>query len=171
MKITHPKDFAIKAHGDQKYGDSPYKIHLVDVVSIVEKGCHFITHDEIEKSIIVSAAWLHDVLEDTSVSYETLRYYFGKNVADLVDAVTDEPGKNRKERKAKTLPKIREFGKSAVFLKLCDRLANICNCIDGNPGLLKMYKKEHQQFYNALYDCNDKLDWLWEYLSGLTVEK
>jgi len=165
--MRHPKDFAIKAHGNQMYGNLPYKHHLVDVAAIAEKNCHLITDDNIERAVLISAAWLHDVLEDTAVKYKTLRYYFGKNVADLVSAVTDEPGKNRKERKAKSLPKIRSFGKEAVFIKLCDRLANISSCINNNSDLLQMYSKEHKQFVEALYDKRDGLGDLWDILSQI----
>ena len=163
MILAHPKDFAIKAHGDQKYGDEPYSKHLEDVVNIARCWMpNHIASDEIERGVLISAAWLHDVLEDTDVEYKELNHNFGNNIALLVWAVTDEPGKNRKERKAKTLPKIRKFGPPAVFIKVCDRIANIGNCSD---SLYKMYSKEHEAFRNALYSKNDQIDSLWGFLN------
>lgn len=172
-KIILPRDFAVKAHANQKYGNDPYERHLCDVVDVFNEFSQIIIDNDgnyyIIYAIMESAAWLHDVLEDTDISYEKIRDTFGSNVADLVNAVTDEPGKNRKERKANTLPKIKEYGYLAIALKLCDRIANIENCIDTkNKGLMKMYAKEYPSFKEALYHEGDLLDPMWDRLDEIT---
>jgi hypothetical protein len=120
------------------------------------------------KDVLVPAAWLHDIVEDTYETIENVRYIFGDKVAALVEAVTDEPGKNRKERAEKTLPKIRAHGIEAVALKLCDRIANIEACIEGvgNVKLLKMYRKEYPAFREALYR-EGELEGSWDILDRL----
>jgi (p)ppGpp synthase/HD superfamily hydrolase len=159
-----PQQFALLKHGDQKYGDFPYSKHLQDVVRIVEAFSKNFSDNELK--ILIPAAWLHDVLEDTRTTMDELDYYFGYRVADLVFAVTDEPGKNRKERKLNTYAKIRN-NSLAIGLKLADRIANVENCLQlKNIGLLEMYRKEHEEFKKQLkfkdeyQDMWDHLDWL-----------
>lgn len=166
--------FARDAHGNQKYGDAPYWTHLESVARKLgdllnrERGLMFFDH-----KIALSAAWLHDVLEDTATTQQAIRSEFGDAVAELVIAVTDEPGANRKERKSRTYPKIRTIGALAVALKLADRLANVresrAHLDEGGAGLLNMYRDEQKDFHRALYRFEDGLDGAWNELSKLLV--
>lgn len=73
--------YAKKAHKDQKRksGDE-YISHPVEVAKILI-NLHM-------DSDMVSAALLHDVIEDTNYSYEEIKEDFGKNIADLVKGLT-----------------------------------------------------------------------------------
>ena len=138
--------FAKIAHGNQIYGNHPYEFHLKMVYDVA------VRHDLPFKVLFASP--LHDVLEDTSCTFDGLAMVFGKDLADLVFCVTDEPGKNRKERKAKTYPKIQSDA-NAIALKLCDRIANVTHCLnDDNKSLLGMYKKEQSEFETQLKEHN-----------------
>lgn len=128
---------AEKAHANQQYDIYPYIYHIRQVVRIAED----LGYDE----AIIVAAVLHDTLEDTDLSYNDLKKAFGEEVAEIVYAVTDELGRNRKERKAKTYPKIKGNWKATV-VKICDRIANATQSRDYNSELYKMYKKENQNF-------------------------
>jgi (p)ppGpp synthase/HD superfamily hydrolase len=158
------REFAIKAHGDQTYGVGlPYSYHLQHVAEVLVRFRVF-------SIAMAEAAWLHDVLEDTKVTGHELWDNFGPEVANLVAAVTDEPGANRKERHIKTLPKIRAAGTNAVVLKLADRIANTEAAIWQRPDLLKMYRSEFPEFSTALFqpgECDD----MWHHLRKLSVEE
>lgn len=133
---------AEKAHANQSYDIYPYMYHVRKVAAVAQQ----LGYDE---SIIV-ACILHDTLEDTSLSYNDLKSYFGTEVAEIVYAVTDELGRNRKERKSKTYPKIRANWKAAV-VKVCDRIANVeHSSTHGNAKLFKMYEEEQGDFYNSV---------------------
>ena len=54
------KAFAIKAHGEQRYGDLLYAAHLAAVEEVLLR---FGFRDE----ALLNAAWLHDVVEDTEI--------------------------------------------------------------------------------------------------------
>ncbi len=139
---------AKQAHQEQQYGNFPYHHHLQEVINVlIEFG---VTLNNPETAPILVAAWLHDSLEDTSLTYNLIGYQFGQEVADIVEAVTDEPGKNRKERKALTYAKTRQNEK-AIILKLADRIANVRASQLENPKKLKMYIKEQQDFEQALH--------------------
>jgi (p)ppGpp synthase/HD superfamily hydrolase len=172
--IDKASDFARAAHGDQKYGGKPYMTHLVAVgteLSLI--AAHWVAQDIFPGppeliNVMGAAAYLHDVLEDTAVTLADLRAEFGDAVADLVWAVTDEPGANRAERKARTLPKIRAAGPVAVALKLSDRNANVAeSVVTGNYKMLQMYRDENPIFKAALYRAADHLDKAWERLDFL----
>ena len=159
--LDKAKAFAEERHRDQMYGGLPYSQHLLDVVNVArEYGL---------PDYIQVAAWLHDVLEDTNTTFDELMWLFGVKVFDLVNAVTNEKGKNRKERHAKTHPKVRQYP-DAVALKLCDRIANVRACLENNSSLLQMYIKEYQEFRDALYRPGE-WETLWKELDSLLAFK
>jgi (p)ppGpp synthase/HD superfamily hydrolase len=92
--------FAIQAHGSQKYGPHPYICHLDQVHQIIH-NCYPTDFD------LLDASYLHDVLEDTSITQLELAKVFGPRISSLVYAVTDCPGSSRSERKILTYFKIR----------------------------------------------------------------
>ena len=79
--ILRAYNYALKKHGDQKRkSGEPYIIHPTNVAyTIAEIGLD-------EKTI--SAALLHDVVEDTDATYSDIVNEFGKEIADMVDGVT-----------------------------------------------------------------------------------
>jgi guanosine-3',5'-bis(diphosphate) 3'-pyrophosphohydrolase len=158
--LEEVKMFAIRFHGLQDYDGFPYHKHLIDVESLVLRFSNdFDLH---------IAAWLHDILEDCPVSYNDIKSKFGERVAEIVYAVTDELGRNRKERKEKTYPKIKS-NNDAVLIKICDRIANIENCILTNNSMLKAYKKEHENFVMSL-KSDGVWDDAWNYLENVISE-
>lgn len=135
-----PLDFAVAAHGAQKYGDKPYSIHLRHVVSLLRKvSCS-------DKTIV--AGYLHDILEDTPISFKTLEEQYGSDVAQDVWACTGV-GANRKERNASIYAKLAKRP-SAIPVKLADRLANVMTSKDSSPRHFSMYKSEYQEFRTAI---------------------
>ena len=150
--VEQAKLYAIKAHGDQKYGDKPYIVHLEEVVS------HLINYS----NDVHTVGYLHDILEDTDISYKEIRDIFGEFIADCVSIVTDEPGSSRNERKKKTYVKmanVQGLLEVALIVKAADRLANIQASVKGNNAkMLAMYKSEHSVFTTSVYRpelCDD----------------
>ena len=159
-QITAAKQFATLHHvirKGQMYGVLPYTHHLQAVEEILREFGE-------SRVMILTAAWLHDVIEDTDVKLRDIEENFGEDVALLVGAVTSEPGDNRKMRNALTYPKIRSAGPLAVRLKLADRLANV----KSGGGSLKMYIKEYADFRHQLFNVNDILNVpMWNMLDKL----
>jgi (p)ppGpp synthase/HD superfamily hydrolase len=159
MSNTIPaRDFATKAHGNQQYGNQPYVVHLDAVVTILQE--FGITDPQ-----ILAAGYLHDTLEDTKVTLPQLDAAFGYHpdgttteVGFIVDFCTDEPGPNRRTRKAATYKRIRATldklsagaCNNAISVKLADRLANIRQSVLNNGSLLDMYRRERETFRAAL---------------------
>jgi (p)ppGpp synthase/HD superfamily hydrolase len=160
LAIQAAKALAATAHGDQKYGEHPYTKHLADVAEVLGR---FGVSDE----DMLCAAWLHDSVEDTETTVNQIHIMFGSRVADLVHRVTNEEGKNRRERHEKTYPKIMASD-DAITLKLADRIANVESSLD-DQDKLKMYKKEYPNFRLKLYKPG-KHDAMWRHLDFLIGE-
>lgn len=146
------KEFALRAHGDQKYGPFPYSYHLDKVA---KKVLEFHSDGE-SLSVAMNLAYLHDVVEDTKVTLEDIEKEFGTFIRDCVEVLTDEPGDTRKVRKDLTIAKFKEIHKGdsrcvALFVKGCDRMANIEeSLIMMDRDTLKMYAKEGDSLLDAI---------------------
>lgn len=157
LQLRAAQSFAENAHGDQKYGEEPYMVHLKAVAMVL---CRFGCTDE----HMLSAAFLHDVVEDTDVNINQIALVFGKTVADLVYRVTNEPGANRQARHVATYPKIKDSC-DATMLKLADRIANT-EASAQDPDKMKMYKKEWAFFKESLYTPGVH-EAMWKHLTKL----
>lgn len=115
---------ASTAHSGQfRSSGEPYIIHVIHVAIILA---------DMEIDIdTLTAALLHDVLEDTSLSAETLRERFGSEVVTLVDGVTKLgklPFKSLEDYQAENLRKmflVMAKDIRVVLIKLADRLHNM----------------------------------------------
>ncbi len=154
------RTFAIAAHGGQRYGEHPYVHHLDAVAALAQPYG--------EEAVVV--AYLHDTAEDTPVTLDGIEAAFGPKVATCVGLLTDEPGADRKERKAKTYAKLAQVqgdAELALIVKAADRLANVRACVaDGKERLWRVYQGEHPAFKAAAYRSG-QCDALWDELDRL----
>ena len=74
----------------------PYEYHLRMVVGVFERFKHLV--EEIRREDVKTVCFAHDIIEDTRVTYNDVKFALGAYVADLVYALTNEKGKTRKER-------------------------------------------------------------------------
>lgn len=168
-KYNQARELAITSHKNQKYGDKPYEYHLQAVVDVLIRfGAKL---DDKTTAPILIAAWLHDSLEDTALTYEQIEVQFGQEVAELVWRVTDESGASRKERKSATYCKTQQ-NPSAVILKLADRIANVEASL-ANDSKFSMYKNEYTEFKQALQSpsANSLAIQMWDYLDQFLIKK
>lgn len=160
--IAQARAYALKQHASQVYGECfPYYKHLEDVYNILIR---FGFTEEKDLDILI-AAWLHDIIEDTATSYSDLKKVFGEDVAEIVFCMSDELGRNRKEKKAKTYPKTRSNSKS-VILKVADRIANAEFSKSQKSPQFEMYIKEFPDFQYNLRIYR-QIDDMWDYLCSL----
>ena len=157
-KFLNPKtlskayDFAVKAHADQKrHSGDPYVIHPVAVADIL-------TELKLDSATIATGL-LHDTIEDTHATYNTIVKEFGSEVADLVDGVTKI---SVLENQANISTKAENFRKlilatskdiRVLLVKLADRLHNM-RTIDAIDNIEKKERisKETMEIYAPLAD-------------------
>lgn len=126
----------------------PYEFHLRMVVNVCKQFIHLPVNQWSELEI---ACWGHDLIEDTRVSYNDCKEKLGEYVADIIYAVSNEKGKTRKERaNDKYYEGIRNTA-GAVFVKLCDRIANVQYSKMSGSKMFAMYQKENDSFVKGIY--------------------
>lgn len=176
-------DWIISQHRDTNHMYDtylPYEFHLRMVVQVFKDFKHTLPKnlytkeveahrgiwetDDITERVIELSCYGHDLIEDTRVSYNDVKNMLDESgyaktpVADIIYAVTNEKGKNRKERaNDKYYEGIRNTP-GAVFVKLCDRIANVQYSKLTKSRQYEMYKKENEDFmiklgYNGSPSC------------------
>jgi len=151
-KLNKAYDFAVKAHKNQKRdsGD-PYSNHPIAVANIL-------TELKLDSATIATGL-LHDTIEDTHATYETIKNEFGQEVADLVDGVTKI---SVFENQATSISKAENFRKlilatskdiRVLLVKIADRLHNM-RTIDAISKVEKKERiaKETMEIYAPLAD-------------------
>ena len=109
-------------------------------------GKHGMNETVTLREAVMIAVWGHDLIEDARVSYNDVKSNLGPEAADIIYAVTNEKGKNRSERaNAKYYEGIRNTP-GAVFVKLCDRIANVQYSKLTKSRMFEMYKEENVSF-------------------------
>lgn len=123
--VAKAYNYAEMAHSNAqtRYSGERYFIHPYNVALILAD-----LHVDVQT---IAAGLLHDVVEDTGVTYEDIKREFGEEIANMVDGVTKLSKvkyRNKEERQAESLRKmIIAMSKDirVVIIKLADRLHNI----------------------------------------------
>lgn len=150
-------EFAAKAHGEQmrKFTEEPYIEHPKRVAEIVRTVPH--------TSEMIAAAYLHDVVEDTSVGIEEIQERFGAKVAKLVEELTDEymkvnyPHLNRRARKDREVERQAKISEEAKTIKLADVIDNTPDIVKNDPGFGRKYLYEMERLTRVLVGGNKTL--------------
>lgn len=161
--VKSAMEFAARVHAHKTYDEYPYFKHLEDVAKVLWDYGY-------KSDVFQASAFLHDSMEDTGTSYSDLKKRFGEEIAEIVYCMTDEIGRNRKEKKEKTLPKIRS-NPDSIIVKIADRIANMMHGINSEKGgadFVKMYCDEHKAFRWALYVPNH-CDRMWAELDRIVI--
>jgi (p)ppGpp synthase/HD superfamily hydrolase len=149
-RIKHALAFATAAHAGQKrkYTNADYIVHPMAVAELVSLN----GGDEDQ----VIAAYLHDTIEDTDVTYEDVYQTFGADVAALVWELTDRftteeyPNHNRAQRKVWETERLAKVSPRAKLIKLCDMIDNTETIVEHDPNFAKVYLGEKLALYCAV---------------------
>lgn len=125
-KVKLARQLAKEGHKHQKYGLEDYfNYHVFGVVTSL------VLHGFCNKIIIVG--YLHDLVEDTDTTLDTIENLFGTEIRDAVDAITKREGESRQTY----LERVRR-NSIARIVKVHDALFNLSNC----------YKNKNKSNYN-----------------------
>lgn len=115
-------DFAARKHRDQRRKDdaaSPYINHPVSVALLLAELA------EVTDVDVLTAAILHDTIEDTATTAEEIEGAFGPRVRGLVLEVTDDKSLPKAVRKRLQIEHARSLSAGATFIKLGDKIDNV----------------------------------------------
>ena len=151
--------FGANAHEKQfRISGEPYFTHPVGVACILAGM-------KLDLTTII-ASLLHDVIEDTGLTFEGISKYYGKKIAELVEGVTKLSKanfNNKNEQKAENLRKmilatIKDI--RVIIIKLADRLHNMTTLEALLPSKRKRIATETLNIYApiayklGMYDLN-----------------
>lgn len=142
-------EYAKLMHKDQKRkSGEPYIIHPVNVAIILADL-------DMDVETIVSAL-LHDVVEDTSATYDDIKEMFSEDVAKIVDGVTKLNKLNYKSSEAFQAENLRKMILAmnndirVIIVKLADRLHNLRTLEYMNEEKRKQKAQETIEIYAPL---------------------
>lgn len=130
-QIKRAVQFAARKHQGHFRAESeplPYITHLFSVALLVaEDGAN---------DAVVSAALLHDAIEDTPTTREEIAAAFGEPVAELVEHVSEKKANGRsglswRERKESYLAHLEEAPEDALLISIADKIDNIESKLEG----------------------------------------
>ena len=145
-------NFAVKAHQNQKRASGdPYSVHPIEVANIL-------TELKLDSATITTGL-LHDTIEDTFATYETIKDEFGDEVAELVNGVTkisvfeNTAGSNSKVENFRKLILATSKDIRVLLVKIADRLHNM-RTIKAIPKIEKRQRiaQETMEIYAPLAD-------------------
>ncbi len=138
--------FSAREHkGQKRASGESYLVHPLEVADILAD----MKLDEVS----VATGLLHDVVEDTLVDLETIREYFGDEIAHLVDGLTkiahisnisreEQQGENVRKMLLAMVDDVR-----VVLVKLADRLHNMRTLQYLNPEKRKRIAEETMDIF------------------------
>jgi guanosine-3',5'-bis(diphosphate) 3'-pyrophosphohydrolase len=130
LLLLQAVDFAAHKHRDERRKDhraSPYINHPVAVALLVAEVAGVIDPE------LLSAALLHDTLEDTDTIPEEIEAAFGARVRSLVEEVTDKK-LPQAERKRLEVEHAHHLSADAALIKMADKLANVRDVTHAPPA-------------------------------------
>lgn len=150
--------FAAEAHqgGQIKGSTLPYIVHpslvAMEVIAALrsEPG-----HDE---ELAVQCALLHDVLEDTAVTFEQVRKRFGEVVAAGVLALSKDEAVPKEQQISDSLRRIQQQPDEIWMVKLADRISNLIPPpADWTPERIHHYWQDAHEIHAALQQASPYL--------------
>ena len=153
-------EFATIKHAGQtrKGADkSPYIGHPIAVALVLR--------DEggVTDETLLTAALLHDTVEDTVTSFEEIEQRFGATVADLVREMTDDKKLDKEVRKQLQIDHARHASLGAKQIKIADKICNIRDLVSAPPADWSVerrlqYVDWSEAVFAGLAGVNDALD-------------
>jgi guanosine-3',5'-bis(diphosphate) 3'-pyrophosphohydrolase len=122
-------DFAARAHRRQRRKDeeaTPYINHLIEVAFLLGKAG--------ARDVVVAAGYLHDTVEDTSVTADELSTEFSEEIVSLVLAVTDDKSLPKDVRKNLQVEHARTASREVGMIKVADKISNLRALLDAPPA-------------------------------------
>ena len=148
-KIQLARVYAKKMHSNQlrKDGVTTQYQHLKSVADKL-RGLG-VTDDK-----VLSAAWLHDILEDTDVEFDDVESLFGKKVTSFVLSLTKDKKLPRKIREVEYIKNLHCAAFEAKLIKLCDINSNLSAIHKSKlPHRTKVRKiKQISRYFHVIID-------------------
>jgi guanosine-3',5'-bis(diphosphate) 3'-pyrophosphohydrolase len=137
--------FAARAHRHQirKDGQTPYVSHVFRVAMVVRQVFGF------DDPKLMTAAILHDTIEDTTTDYDDIADRFGDDIAKIVVALTKDMRMPDAEREEAYLKQLVAGGWPVLVCKLADVYDNLGDSAHLSPKSRGRTIKRSQDYLDA----------------------
>lgn len=158
---------------NQRYASSfikgiPYSFHLKAVAAQAKRFSYLLKDDD-ERSLVVMGAWGHDLIEDARVTYNDIRNNWGQSLADIIYACTELRGHDRSERHGPEYFETLRANRLAVYVKLCDIIANVLFSMLTGSSMYDKYRKEYSHMRMQLAPHYAEFMDMFKYLETLLL--
>lgn len=130
-RLLSAVEFAAEKHFGQTRANAemtPYIVHPLGVARLLwEVG-------EVRNHSVLTAALLHDTLEDTATTEDEISERFGSAVLHTVKEVTNDPTLQSEENKQRQVDHAPELSQEGRLVKLADRLYNVLDLKSSPPN-------------------------------------
>lgn len=144
-------------HQTRKADKTPYIIHPIRVMNILcEAG--------VTDTITLSAAALHDTVEDTDLTFEDILEKFGMFITAVVQDVTNDSKLSKSDQKRAQITKASIISHPAKLIKLADMIDNLTDLTYAIPPSWSIERAQgyfvwkKKVFESGLKGHNDILD-------------
>lgn len=157
-KLVKARTYAIAAHTavgqKRKYTGEDYHHHPIAVANILM--------DHTDDLDIISAAYLHDIVEDTNITDDQLCDVFGPKIGMYVHWCTSDKSYSpsfkdmtREKRKACDRIKYAEGPYESQLIKVADSIHNMTSIIEHDPTFAKTYIEEKRMLLEIMDKTRD----------------
>jgi len=154
--IQRAAELAERAHRAKeqvrKFTGEPYIVHPGHVAEIVAS----VTSDP----VMIAAAWLHDVVEDTDVTLAEIERDFGPEVAEIVESVTkvvDGTDIGRERAALINIEHASHGSPAAKTVKLADVIDNVSDILEHDREFARVYLVEKKMLMEHLREGDPTL--------------
>lgn len=124
-------EYAAEKHEGQVRKDvysTPYIVHPLGVAQLLWEAGNIKTLN------VLTAAILHDTLEDTTATSDEIESLFGARILSIIQEVTNDPDLSSDENKAKQIEDAPDMSLDAQLVKLADRVYNVRDLYIATPS-------------------------------------
>ncbi len=160
LKAWH---YATIAHEGQTYGGAQEDVRIayINHIGSVATEVLWAIGDSVDydSDLAIQCALLHDIIEDTNITYDDLIAKFGREVANGVLALTkDKRQTSKRGQIIDSLMRIRQQPREVWIVKMADRITNLYHPpFYWDAAKMKSYREEARLIYDELKEANEKL--------------
>ena len=129
-KLAEAAYFAAQKHRGQtrKGNGDPYINHPLEVVNLL------VNIGNVDDFNVLTAAILHDTIEDTRTTKEEITECFGAEVCGMVLELSDDKSLPKERRKELQIEHAPHLSHGAKLVKLADKISNIRDVMENPPA-------------------------------------
>ena len=166
LKLASEKHISQRRKGCDQV---PYINHLIKVAEVLYK-----IGNETDFELL-SAAVLHDVLEDTPTTETELREIFGERITNLVLEVTDDMSLTYEDRKRHQIKKALTISNDAKKIKIADKISNIQDVLSLSLTWSNRRKRQYVEWSQKVIDncrgVNENLEKAFDEISNNALKQ